>query len=111
MDNPEKKYEEWALWDFLTGLKNRNCYDREFEKYEKFHEHVGVIVADVNNLKKVNDTYGHEEGDKLIIAAANVLKECLSSASAIYRLGGDEFLAIFEKPDDAQIRREIKNVK
>ena len=33
MDNPEKKYEEWALWDFLTGLKNRNCYERELEKY------------------------------------------------------------------------------
>lgn len=110
IDNPDVKYKEQALWDFLTGLKNRNSYNQDLIKYEHLNKPIGVLVADLNNLKLINDNYGHEEGDLFISAAANILKECLISASDVYRVGGDEFVAIFVNPNDTRIESEINNI-
>ena len=107
MDNPDKKYREQALWDFLTGLRNRNSYERDVAKYSSYHGHMGVLVADLNNLKAINDHCGHEEGDAFIRTAAEILQKNLDSATSIYRVGGDEFIAFFINPDDKKIEREI----
>ncbi len=110
LDNPDKKYKEQALWDFLTGLKNRNSYDKEIQMYEN-KKHIGILVADLNNLKKINDTYGHTDGDEFINTAANILKENLKSADNIYRIGGDEFIAVFVSPDETTVKNEIEQVR
>lgn len=115
LDNPDKAYRELAHWDHLTGLKNRTCYKRDMTLYKQknvFHRavderRIGFVVADLNNLKTINDTCGHVEGDKLIIAAANALHENLRSAESVYRLGGDEFIAIYLSPNDIYAVREI----
>lgn len=117
LDNPDKDFKEQALWDFLTGLKNRNCYNRDLDLYihglhrRKSDDHIGFVVADLNYLKKINDTYGHAEGDKLITAAGEALKEHLRSAKNVYRLGGDEFVAIYLSPDEDKVDAEIRQVK
>ena len=117
LDSPDKKYKKLALWDFLTGLRNRNSYDRDKIMYEtrvknrKNKNKIGVLVADLNNLKKINDNYGHQDGDIFISTAANILKNNLKSAEAIYRIGGDEFIAFFLKPDDERIKLEIENIR
>jgi len=117
LDNPDKDFKKQALWDFLTGLKNRNCYNRDLEKYIHRFNHknadkrIGFIVADMNYLKTVNDNYGHAEGDRLITAAAETLQSNLKSAQDVYRLGGDEFVAIYLSPDDAAVQAEIENVQ
>ena len=117
LDNPDKYYKEQALWDFLTQLKNRNCYNKDLEEYiykfgnKKSAYRIGFVVADMNCLKIVNDHYGHAEGDKLIMAAAEILHTNLKSAENVYRLGGDEFVAIYLSPDDDVVANEIENVK
>lgn len=82
--------------DALTGVMNRRAYG-EFQSTHRLHEPTAVIFADVNGLKKVNDTLGHEAGDRLIRNAANVMS-ALFGAESVYRLGGDEFL-ILERTD------------
>ncbi len=113
LDNPDKDLHHQALWDYATGLKNKNCYTRDLEScthllQKKKLPPFAFVVADMNHLKLVNDTYGHAEGDAMIAAAADVLKNTLLSAEAIYRLGGDEFTAIYLNPDEATIHKELQ---
>ena len=116
LDNPDKDFKKQALWDFATGLSNRNCYDRDMIRFKengtgkKGSNSIGFIVADMNYLKIINDNYGHAEGDRLIAAVADVLRDNLKTAENIYRIGGDEFVAIYISPDDRVIDREIENV-
>ena len=112
LDNPDKDFIAQALWDFPSGLKNRNCYNRDLMKYTTHFPsgRIGFIVADLNYLKTVNDNYGHTEGDKLISAAAKTLRENLKDAENIYRIGGDEFTAVYLNPNDQSVQREIAQV-
>lgn len=117
LDNPDKDFMKQALWDFSTGLNNRNCYNRDIAKYidreegKKRSRRIGFVVADLNYLKTINDQYGHAEGDKLLVAAADALRTHLKSAENIYRLGGDEFVAIYLSPEDSIVTSEIEDVQ
>lgn len=78
--------------DYLTGLYNRAFYERELERLERTQTlPLSVIVGDVNGLKMINDSLGHDEGDKLLVSIANILKKCCRDGDIIARLGGDEF--------------------
>ncbi|MBR5485331.1 MAG: GGDEF domain-containing protein [Oscillospiraceae bacterium] len=115
LDNPERDFVKQALWDFPTGLKNRNCFSRDLPRYASFKRKkrdtvIGFIVADLNNLKIVNDTYGHQEGDRFIAAAAAILRKNLTSAENVYRIGGDEFIAVYLSPNDKVISAEMEKV-
>lgn len=115
-DNPDKEFKEQAQWDYLTKLKSRNCYDRDLEHYirvlsSKPKAKIGFVVADMNYLKMINDTYGHSEGDKMLVMAGEVLRKQLKSAENVYRLGGDEFVAIYLLPKRKNIEAEIVNVR
>jgi len=111
LDNPDKDFRDQALWDFNTGLKNRNCYERDLAKHQNRNRTVGILVSDLNYLKTVNDRHGHEAGDRLIAAAADVLRENLKTANDIYRLGGDEFAAVYLSPNEQAVAAEIRNVQ
>ena len=95
-----------AYYDGLTNLKNRKAFERDIAKLDA--RNITIVAVDANNLKKMNDTFGHEMGDKLIIAVANVLAEIFGRSNS-YRTGGDEYLAILESKDDELITR-IKEV-
>lgn len=116
LENPDKDYMEQALWDYTTGLKNRNSYERDMAQArflaqaKKNPPNIGFLVADINNLKYVNDHYGHPEGDRLIAASSSILRNNLKTATNIYRMGGDEFLAIYNTPDASVIRAEMDAV-
>ena len=115
LDNPDKDLKKQALWDYATGLKNKNSYTRDIENYEdmayrKKYRSFAVVIADMNYLKLVNDCYGHIEGDNMIKAAADALRNGLKSAANIYRLGGDEFIAIYMDTSEERIKKEIANV-
>ena len=117
LDNPDKDYKEQAMWDFLTGLKNQNCFKKDMAMYrERFADkhnrrRIGFVVADLNWLKRANDTYGHVEGDRLLSAAADALRDNLKQAEHIYRTGGDEFVAVYLSPDDAAVAQEMEQVR
>ncbi len=116
LDNPDKDYMKQALWDLSTGLNNRNCYNRDLDRYtestsrKKSGRRIGFVVADLNYLKTVNDQYGHAQGDRLIVAAAEVLRTHLRSAENVYRVGGDEFVAIYFTGEDSIPEREMGKV-
>ncbi|MGN0621105.1 MAG: diguanylate cyclase [Porcipelethomonas sp.] len=76
--------------DLLTGVGNRNAYVNFMKQLENQNLGVGIIFLDINGLKKVNDMYGHERGDKMICDVADVLKDTF--ISNIFRVGGDEFV-------------------
>ena len=96
--------------DMLTGLYNRNKYMKVLESCEHFPVHdTGVAYIDLNGLKQVNDSLGHEAGDRLICSAAQcILKTFPENA---YRIGGDEFVIIVAKIEEADFRDRIKQVK
>ncbi len=78
--------------DGLTGLFNKGKYLSMAEEVYPFKDNVAIFNFDVNNLKKINDTLGHEAGDKLIIKAADSIRKVTGINIHGYRMGGDEFL-------------------
>ena len=90
--------------DALTGFKNRKAYYEDIVTIELDPEQskqpIGVIFADINGLKEINDSEGHEAGDRLILKIAKSIREIFTDAR-IYRLGGDEFVILsFEEDKD-----------
>lgn len=95
ISNP--KYKDFANTDYLTNLKNRNAFELDIGNLKtKPHDwkNCGMFVVDLNNLKIINDTYGHQAGDDYIMQCGAVLTSCLPDCDYIYRIGGDEFVAI-----------------
>ena len=89
--------------DSLTHVKNRVCYEaKENELQQKISSGINISFAiavfDINNLKLVNDTYGHEMGDYYIINSCQLICKCFKN-SPVYRIGGDEFVVILEETD------------
>jgi diguanylate cyclase (GGDEF)-like protein len=86
-----------SLTDSLTGILNRRGFffqvEQELKVAERFEAQSVLMFADIDGLKFVNDTYGHAEGDKLIINASKILKRIFRSSDVLARLGGDEFAA------------------
>jgi diguanylate cyclase (GGDEF)-like protein len=87
--------EEIALYDNLTGLHNRNAYIETAK-------HIGIpgnmplliLVGDINNLKKVNDSVGHLIGDKLLMTITSIVRECAPENAFVARIGGDEIVLL-----------------
>lgn len=96
-----------AYSDELTKLHNRRyCSEYMKEAEEKGVENLAVVCFDVNNLKTVNDTYGHAKGDILIKDSANIIRETFQNYGVVGRMGGDEFIAIIKVKE----KREIQNL-
>lgn len=86
-----------AMEDMLTGLNNRTAFVYyEKELLSRQEGKCLFIHLDVNYLKKVNDTYGHAEGDRHIIAAANAIRDSFGEYGRCFRVGGDEFFVVIE---------------
>lgn len=87
-----------AYQDGLTGLLNRTSFMEDMERLKNIKTGL-VAVFDVNDLKFVNDNFGHTQGDKLIINVSKTLITYLSNLGKCYRIGGDEFVFISEESD------------
>lgn len=109
VDKLEGLYER----DPLTGLYNRrgmNHNRRVVECAARAGELVTVLCADVDNLKVVNDAYGHEGGDTVIIRAAMAISQALPEAAVCVRTGGDEFCAIFSHDEKVSVDDMIRHI-
>tara|TARA_R110000772_G_scaffold38750_2_gene91231 strand:+ start:2685 stop:3812 length:1128 start_codon:yes stop_codon:yes gene_type:complete len=84
--------------DEMTGLLNKRSFSPMLHKATEvavqYSQPLSVMMIDADNLKKVNDTYGHKAGDKLILTLASTIRECLRTSDIICRYGGDEFVAL-----------------
>lgn len=94
ISNPH--YRDLSNTDKATNLKNRNAFEVDLGNLDarKIGENIALIVADLNHLKKINDTRGHDVGDRYIHLVATILKENATRNMVFYRTGGDEFVAI-----------------
>jgi len=113
IENPIEKFSDRAFIDMNTRLFNRSCYDFDLNNkiakvLDDKDKSLIYVMADIDGLKYANDNYGHLEGDKLIEAAAEMLSGELKSADKIYRIGGDEFAAIYIDQHRATVENEIK---
>lgn len=94
--------------DEMTGLYNKNKFLQMVEKsYSKF-ERVCVVFWDVNNLKRINDTLGHDQGDFVITNVGNMILGLSAENRKAYRLGGDEFVMVMENPKDGELEEVLK---
>lgn len=92
-----------SLYDELTGLKNRRALREDCTRLESKRAAgaLAVVQMDLNGLKPINDSQGHQAGDELICAMASCLMEALGKAGELYRTGGDEFVAILTCDSEA----------
>ena len=102
-DISERKHTEEQLrtlanYDMLTGLPNRSLFMDRLDNYidlaKRQNQMIAVMFIDLDRFKQVNDSLGHEAGDKLLKAVANKLNTCVRSSDTVARLGGDEFTVI-----------------
>jgi diguanylate cyclase (GGDEF)-like protein len=92
---------EWhaARQDPLTGVGNRRALDERLTAARESGRAVTLLAVDVDDLKLVNDTYGHARGDELLQVVANLLVEQARATDAVIRSGGDEFFVVLDRPD------------
>ena len=94
----QKEVSSQARLDHLSQVNNRRAFDEKqkelFATLKDGWTH-SLLILDIDNFKQVNDTFGHEAGDQLIIKFGNALKTCLRNSDFIARLGGDEFCVVF----------------
>lgn len=96
----ENRLKYLSLHDQLTGLNNRAFFEEEMARLGKSREYpITMILADLDDLKLVNDSLGHDTGDNLLKAAAEILKNSVRSGDILARVGGDEFIAILPNTD------------
>jgi diguanylate cyclase (GGDEF)-like protein len=101
-----KLYEETktsSLQDPLTGLGNRRFMEMQLEKSfqaaKRYGEGLSVILCDIDHFKRYNDTFGHPEGDKLLVKLAEILLREMRGSDCVFRYGGEEFLLMLPEAD------------
>ncbi|MDM7861682.1 diguanylate cyclase [Alteromonas sp. ASW11-36] len=99
--------EEMSRIDGLTRLFNRRywqeTFEREFKRAKRYDETCTVLMLDIDHFKKVNDTYGHQAGDKVIQALADVIRDTIRETDSAGRYGGEEFAILLPDTDAASV--------
>ncbi len=93
--------ERTSITDSLTGLYNRLFFNEQIvyniEKYNRYGEPFSMMMFDIDNFKSINDTYGHNEGDRVLKEIAAIIKKTIRKTDLPFRYGGEEFVIIFPK--------------
>jgi diguanylate cyclase (GGDEF)-like protein len=94
----EEELRQQSIIDELTGLNNRRGFlilaKQHLKIADRLKSEVAIIYADMDNLKAINDTFGHKEGDRALLDLANVMRSTLRASDIVARWGGDEFVGL-----------------
>jgi diguanylate cyclase (GGDEF)-like protein/PAS domain S-box-containing protein len=108
LQESECRHRELSVTDGLTGLYNsRHFYTRAHEEVERCNRYgspLSMVLLDVDNFKRYNDTYGHLEGDHVLAGLAEVIRREIRGSDSAYRYGGEEFIVIFPETEPAEAR-------
>lgn len=105
-------YKQLAYVDLMTHLQNRTAFEKvqaDLEASTTQAERLGYIVFDINNLKETNDTYGHAEGDQLIIRAGRYIGRQWEGVGKCFRIGGDEFAVQLNHTSAREIEESLRS--
>jgi diguanylate cyclase (GGDEF)-like protein len=95
--------ERQAVTDELTGLANTRAFhsilEREIERARRFDGPLGLVMVDLDNFKRVNDEYGHQQGDEVLVSVAGVLRDFSRDIDAPARYGGEELAVVLPQTD------------
>ena len=101
-----RELEYLSLYDSITGLPNRSLFhdrlNQNLTSAEKNNSHVGLLLVDIDNFKRINENLGHERGDYLLHLIAQRLLDLVDTDETLSRLGGDEFILIFPRHNKEQ---------
>ncbi len=100
-----------AYVDNLTGVPNRASCDTKLAKLDKSEADFCILSLDLNGLKEVNDNSGHPTGDRLLKTFSVALSEVFSSKGECFRVGGDEFLVVFEQIEASEVDSLLKELE
>ncbi len=107
LENEKLKY--YASIDAMTGVLNRRAglvlLDKEFNLSKINNKSLMVCFIDVDRLKIINDNFGHEEGDKVLIRVAKILSKSIRKTDFVVRMGGDEFLVVFPETTMKEVNK------
>lgn len=110
-----RELEKMANTDGLTGAYNRTYFNQEFMQAivnaTRYNIPFAIIMVDVNGLKQVNDRFGHERGDEMIVRVARLLMEVCRKTDVVARLGGDEFAALMPSTNRTQAERVVERLR
>ena len=99
--------------DQLSDLLNRRAYESALQEFDEgpLPQNLVYVSMDLNGLKNANDSLGHEAGDKLIQGASRCMGEKLGSHGRVFRVGGDEFVALIEAADDPELQLILREFR
>jgi diguanylate cyclase (GGDEF)-like protein len=113
VEQKTKELENIAMYDLLTGLPNRNMLNYQLRKavanFSRNSGKLAVLFLDLDDFKKVNDSHGHTDGDKLLIQAANRLRSSIRQVDMACRFGGDEFVVVLGHLDNEKDAELVAN--
>ncbi len=110
IDSLQSRIMNLAYTDALTGLSNRARCEQMLEMLTEEHGTYAIVSLDLNYLKKVNDSLGHHEGDRLLTGFATILTDCFWDANLVGRMGGDEFIVILMEDRIVNLTKRIHDL-
>lgn len=110
-----QQMEKMATTDGLTGLFNHRYFQErlasEINRSERYQEKLSLILVDIDHFKKVNDTYGHPAGDKILKGVANILSSSIRTVDVAARYGGEEFAVILVNTDGRGAKETAERIR
>lgn len=112
----QSEIEFLAYHDTLTRLPNRRLFTNQLEAAievcQRDHQTLTILLIDVDHFKSLNDGYGHQCGDELLQATAQILQQAVGDKGTVARIGGDEFVLFMKEPDfEQQLKDFIKQLQ
>lgn len=111
----KEMYDEISMTDAITGLYNTNFFNKQLKIFfgiaKRYSQVFTLAIIDIDDLKKINDTYGHKAGDCILRGFASVAKRVLRQTDIVTRYGGDEFAVILPGVDQSQSLVAMQRLK
>lgn len=115
LESKNIELQKQALHDKLTGLYNRHFFDatleKEFAACSRTASPVGVIFADVDHFKRLNDTYGHQAGDEVLRRIAERFRDSVRASDTLARYGGEEFVILVSRPTEKGLEKLAQRIR
>ncbi|MBW2740044.1 MAG: diguanylate cyclase [Deltaproteobacteria bacterium] len=109
------RLQDLAITDGLTKLYNSRYFykqlDSEVNRAKRYNHPLTLLFMDIDYFKRYNDTYGHLEGDKVLVSIGKIIKSCLRKMDTAYRYGGEEFTVILPETNRGEVMTVAKRIK